>query len=376
MRRLLLIGHQDVRMFLKARASYIWLVIMPLAFIYFTGVAFKGPGQPANPRPAVLIDNQDTNFLADILLQKLGSRGMNVLSGEQEAEAERGIRIPADFTKRVLRKEPTQIEFFKTGTSADQSAAMIELRVFRAVLAINSDLIQLATDGGDSAINPDRLRALLDQEQPVALDASFAGRNPIPSGFNHSLPANMVMFLMINLLVFGGTSVSAERASGVIRRLAVHPLSHMQLVLGKVYGRFLLGVFQIGVFLLAGRFLFGVPVGDSPVALILGLLLFAWVAASLGVLIGSLTSNEEKTIGICVVSSLVMGALGGCWWPMEIVPETLQKVAHIVPAAWAMDVLHQVISFGGGLGDVLPEMGALLGFAIGLNLLAARFFRI
>jgi ABC-type multidrug transport system permease subunit len=287
-----------------------------------------------------------------------------------------GIRIPADFTERALKKEPVKIEFFKTGTSADQSAAMIELRVFRAVLSLNSDLVQLASSGGDRAINEVELVKLQAQPRPVTLDTSFAGRNPIPSGFNHSLPANMVMFLMINLLVFGGASVSTERESGVIRRLAVYPIARGQLILGKVYGRFLLGVFQITVFLLAGAFLFDVPVGNSPLALVVGLCLFAWVAASLGVLIGSLITGEEKTIGVCVVSSLVMGAMGGCWWPMEIVPETMQKVAHLVPAAWAMDLLHQVISFGGGFGDVLPEIFALLGFAVGFNLLAARFFRV
>jgi ABC-type multidrug transport system permease subunit len=363
-------------MFLKAKVSYIWLVIMPLAFIYFTGMAFKGPGDPANPRPSARLDNLDTNFLGRVLLDKLDARGMNVLTDDSETEAERGIRIPADFTERALKKEPVKIEFFKTGTSADQSAAMIELRVFRAVLSLNSDLVQLASSGGDRAINEVELVKLQAQPRPVTLDTSFAGRNPIPSGFNHSLPANMVMFLMINLLVFGGASVSTERESGVIRRLAVYPIARGQLILGKVYGRFLLGVFQITVFLLAGAFLFDVPVGNSPLALVVGLCLFAWVAASLGVLIGSLITGEEKTIGVCVVSSLVMGAMGGCWWPMEIVPETMQKVAHLVPAAWAMDLLHQVISFGGGFGDVLPEIFALLGFAVGFNLLAARFFRV
>lgn len=376
MSNLFLIGHHDVRMFLRAKVSFIWLILMPLGFMYITGVAFKGPGSPGNPRPTVLIDNQDTNFLSQILLAKLDAQGMRTVEGDAAKDAERGIRIPADFTARVMRKEEAKIEFFKTDSSAEQSAAMIEFRVLRAVIGINSDIVQLAQKGGDKAITEENLRALQEQTKPVVLEATFAGRDPIPAGFNHSLPANMVMFLMINLLVFGAVSVSVERQSGVIRRLAVHPLTRLQLVMGKVYGRFLLGVVQIVVFLLAGHFLFGVKVGAQPFAILLGLLLYAWVAASLGVLIGSLITGEEKTVGLCVVSSLVMGALGGCWWPLEIVPETMQKVAHLVPTAWALDLLHQLISFGGGLGDVLLELAVLAGFAAVANLLAARFFRV
>ncbi|HAV64459.1 MAG TPA: hypothetical protein DCY13_19085 [Verrucomicrobiales bacterium] len=376
MKHLFLIGHHDVRMFLRAKVNLIWLVLMPLGFMYITGVAFKGPGSPSNPRPSVLIDNQDTNFLAEILLAKLDAQGMRTVSGDAAKDAERGIRIPADFSERVLRKEQVKLEVFKTDKASEQSAAMIEFRVLRAVIGINSDLVQLAQQGGDAAITEARLRELQSQTRPVTLDATFAGREPVPSGFNHSLPSNMVMFLMINLLVFGGSSVAVERETGVIRRLLAHPVTRLQLVMGKVYGRFLLGVFQIAAFLLVGGLLFGVPLGREPLALVPGLLLYAWVAASLGVLIGSLVTGEEKTIGICVVASLVMGALGGCWWPLEIVPEAMQKVAHVVPTAWAMDLLHRLISFGGGLGDVTLELGVLTGYAVAANVLAARFFRV
>jgi ABC-type multidrug transport system permease subunit len=73
----------------------------------------------------------------------------------------------------------------------------------------------------------------------------------------------MVMFVMMNLLVFGGSAISQERQSGMIKRLAVYPLKKWQLVLGKVYGRFLLGMVQVLFFLLMGKWLFGVNIGQT-----------------------------------------------------------------------------------------------------------------
>jgi len=108
----------------------------------------------------------------------------------------------------------------------------------------------------------------------------------------------------------------------------------------------------------------------------LTLLIFAWVAGSLGVLAGSLVTSEERVAGVCVLSALLMAALGGCWWPPEIGPSVLKVIALCFPTGWALAALHQLISFGSGFGAVINPLAALLGFGAAANLLAARFFRV
>jgi ABC-type multidrug transport system permease subunit len=350
MKRVLQIGHNDVRLFLRMKAGYVWLFVVPLVFVYFFGIAFRGPGAPANPRPAVVVENRDTGFLGALLLEELDAQGMRLVDPTNRSEAERGIRIPADFTSKVLKTEPGKVEFFQVEGSDVGSAFLIELRLIRAVVAMNSHLFELASRS-HAPINEVQLRALAKAENPVSLQARFAGRNPTPSGFNQSLPGALVQFLMMNLLIFGGASVAGERQDGVLRRLAVYPIRRWELVIGKVYGRFLLGGVQIVFFLLLGQFIFKVDLGHHLFAILLTLSLYTWVAASLGVWIGAVVKNEDKIIGLCVLASSVMAALGGCWWPLEIVPPALQVIAHGVPTGWAMDALHQLISFGPRLGD-------------------------
>ena len=160
-----------------------------------------------------------------------------------------------------------------------------------------------------------------------------------------------------------------------MRRLACHPLTRTRLVAGKIYGLILLGAVQTTVFLLAGRFLFGVHFGDSLGAILLTLLVYSWVAASLGVLVGSVLQGEDKVVGLCVMASLLMGALGGCWWPVEIGPPVLHTIAHCFPTGWALEALHQLLSFGGGFADILQPLGFLALFGLAANALAAWFFR-
>jgi ABC-type multidrug transport system permease subunit len=375
-RNILLIGNNGIRLFLRMKAGYVWLFLVPLGFIYFMGSAFRGPGAPSNPRPRVFIEDRDTGFLGALFRRELDAQGMNLVGPENQKEAERGIRIPADFTEKVLGQQQTKVEFFQVEGSGAESATLIEMRLVRAVIAMNSHLFELASaTNSPNAITEEGLRRVMDLKNPVSLNAKFAGRQPVPAGFNQSLPGTLVMFLMMNLLIFGGASIAGERENGVLKRLAVYPLRRLEIVTGEIYGRFLLGFVQIIAFLLFGKFVFGVNIGPNLGGLLLTLSLYAWGAASLGVLIGALIVNEDKIIGVCVLSSILMAALGGCWWPLEVVPDTMQLVGHFFPSAWAMDALHHLISFGGGVETILPKLGVLALFAVAANIGAAKALR-
>lgn len=376
MKRILLIGHNDIRLFLKSKSGYVWLFLMPVVFVYFMGAINRGPGEPSNPSPALLIENQDQGYLGQIVVDELSAQGIQLIGEGEKSEAPRGIRIPEDFTERVTRAEEVKLEFFKVTGSDEESAAMVELRLFRALLRLNSNLFELAANGdSENPISEEALHELMERAPRVPMKIEFAGRNPIPVGFNQSLPGNLTMFLMMNLLIFGGASVVWERKGKLIQRLAVYPITKWQLVTGKIYGRFLLGCVQIVFFLLLGQLVFNVNVGRQFLGIALTLMIYSWGAAALGVLIGSITTHPDKTIGLCVLLAMVMGSLGGCWWPMEIVPDTIKMIGHVFPTAWTMDALHQLISFGGGISNIGAELSMLVLYAAGANYAAGKLMR-
>jgi ABC-type multidrug transport system permease subunit len=376
MKRILDIGHTDLRLFLKHKSAYVWLFVVPLGFVYFMGFANRGPGNPYNRTPPVLVENADTNFLGRIFLDELSSQNMWLLDPTNRETAARVIRIPADFTSKVLQQQQSKVQFLRHDASEEADAALIEVRLVRALIAMNGHLLEAATATNlPGALTEAKLRAAMAEPNPVSLNAKFAGRKPVPSGFNFSLPGNLVMYLMMNLLIFGGATVAAERHNGVIKRLMVHPVTRLELVMGKIYGLMLLGAVQIVFFLAVGKFLFHVNLGANLPGVTLTLLVFAWVAGSLGVLVGSLTAAEDRVTGICVLASLLMAALGGCWWPLEIGPPALKTIALCLPTGWALQALHQLISFGSGFDAVLLPLTVLVAFGVVANLLAARYFR-
>ena len=127
--------------------------------------------------------------------------------------------------------------------------------------------------------------------------------------------------------------------------------------------------------MLAGTFLFGVNWGSHLGTLLLVLFAYASLTVSLGFLLSNFTSNQRQLLGVGVLSSNVLAALGGCWWPVEITPPWAQKLAMFLPTGWAMDAIHKLVNFGAEPSTVIPHVIALLVSSLIAGALVARKFR-
>ena len=92
-------------------------------------------------------------------------------------------------------------------------------------------------------------------------------------------------------------------------------------------------------------------------------------------MIGAVMTGVDKVSGVCTLLSMVMAAMGGCWWPIEFMPDTARMIGHAFPTAWAMDAMHQLISFGGGWAQIAQELGVLAGFAGVATFAAGKLMR-
>ncbi|MBZ0269059.1 ABC transporter permease, partial [bacterium] len=225
-------------------------------------------------------------------------------------------------------------------------------------------------------VGPAQFAALAALPRTLTLSVKPAGtRKEIPTGFAQAVPGTMIMFLLLVMCTSGAVLLVIERRQGLLRRLASTPIDRRAVVLGKWGGRLALGAVQVAFAMAAGTVLFDMDWGANLPWVILVTMIYAALMAALGLLLGSLARTEGQAVGIGVVSANVLGALGGCWWPIEIAPAWMQKLALFLPTGWAMDALHRLVAFGAGPSAVLPHAVGMTVATVLVLALAARVFR-
>lgn len=376
MRNILFLGWHEVAIFLRDKSAYVWLILMPVMMTFVMSRVVRGPGGPYVATARVAIENRDEGPFGAMLVEKLGTSGLTIVAAEEKNQADRGIIIPAEFSARLQAREQAGIEFYAIKNADEMASILVKVRVFRALAAMTGLLVEHVIENKNAPLTEEAMRRLMETPDPITVEAKFAGRRPQPVGFNFSLPGNLVGYLFLNLVIFGGTAVAAQRRNGVLRRLALNPVTRFELLFGKMYGLLLLGGFQALVLLGLGQFALGVDILGNLPGILLTTFVLAWAGASLGLLVGFLARSEEMVLGVSLGVGLPVVALGGCWWPVEFGSQTMQYAALAVPTGWGMKAMHQLITFGNGLEGALPAIGVIALFAAAANLAAMKFFRV
>lgn len=372
---MMLVRH-DLSRHVADRSGFLWSFVLPLVFAGFFGLVFGAPSDPRDATAFVTVVDLDGGPVAERLVGALEAGRITVrqVTAEERATVENPVRtlvIPSGFSDAVEAGEAVTLRLEKEPDTNQQAALVVQARIVGAIGRLLAE--QIARDMGPDAARTPRTEL-------VRLESRYAGnRSTVPSGFEQSVPGNAAMFVMLIALAYGAASLAEERRSGVLRRLASAPVSGTELVAGKIGARLVIAWLQISVFVLAAwaaGALFGIDVGENLLGLWLVLAVFACAVAPLGILIGARVNDPDQAANVGVLTTMAMAGLGGCWWPLEITPQVMQRIAAALPSGWAMRAAHQVVSFGNGLGATTTLLVALLAFGAAGTWLAGRTLRV
>jgi ABC-2 type transport system permease protein len=371
----LYLARKDTEYLFRSRLVWFWAFLMPVIFFYFIGTVTGGFSRPAVAPAIALAAPPTSGFMADLLADRLAKQGYRVVRVGSEAESARYMRrlsVPEGFTENVLSGKPMKVTFARTGGGLN--ASYDQFRAGRAVYSVLADLIAVTGTGGQAS--RETLAAMSARPRTLTVEVSQAGRRVRPpTGFEQSVPGTMVMFVLLAMFTSGGVWLVVEREQGILRRLASSPMSRGAIVAGKWGARMSLAIVQIAFAMLSGALLFRVHWGPNLWMIALVLVAYGALAVSLGVLVGTLAKTQGQAIAIGVLASNVMGALGGCWWPIEITPRWVQSIALLFPTGWTMDALHKLVSFGDPASAALPHLVVLTVAALVAGYFSARRFR-
>jgi ABC-2 type transport system permease protein len=368
------IGHiawLDLKLMVRDKAFFFWTLVFPLVFIFIFGNIYKS--EQAAPKAALTVLNQDRGRWGAYFIEKLRSPGIDltVLAVEPK-EYIHMLVLPPDFSEKIAKRTAQTLELKKDSQASLKAGAMAETKIVQAIVKLLAELVMYGNRDMDSFFadrSPYRELVVVRTRFPEGTILK------VPSGFDHVIPGILVQFVMMMVLIYGGITVMEDRKRRVLARILYSSASFAELFGGKMLGRVLMGLLQSAILIVAGKLLFHLNLGNTPLSL-LNVLVFALAMACMSIFIGSVLRKEEVIVGVSVLLANMFAALGGCWWPEEIVPPLFRVLGMVSPAYWAMDTFHKVIFFNKGLAAVWPNLLALLAFASVFTFLALRFFKV
>lgn len=397
---------KDLLQIVRDWKSALFLVIMPILFTLFFGFILA-PGEGVeDPRLPVALVNQDgTGGLAAHLEALLAASDVvrpvavdDVTESAIDKKIQDGalaaaIVVPAGFALDALagNTPPLTVVFDQTTAAGQTAYHGIETPLSRLRGALQTARIsaeQYAARKGfpsgaaQEAYVFDAIDLAIAQWQHPPLGVmteqatgSVAQGAQVPAGFAQSSPGMMVQFAIFGLITSAMVLV-VERKTGALRRLLTTPARRATVIGGHLLAMFVVIFLQLALLVGLGQFLFGVDYMQAPLATLTMTLALSLWAASLGLLIGALGQREEQVITWSLIAMFLFAGLGGAWFPLQVAGGAFVAVGRLMPTAWAMEGLQNIIVRGQDLGSVLLPAGVLFGYAAIFSGLAVWRFRI
>ncbi|MCL4872080.1 MAG: ABC transporter permease [Anaerolineae bacterium] len=202
--------------------------------------------------------------------------------------------------------------------------------------------------------------------QQISLRQVVEGQEQADNSFNPAsfFGPSMAIFFLLYTVMEGTRSILTEEQEGTLPRLLTTPTRPQTILLGKMGGVFLSGVLQFTVLLVASRLLFNMDWGDSPLGILLLVLVFVAAATSLGMFIAAFARNnvQANIIGSAII--LISGVLGGNFTTTLNFPDWLLTFSKLTLNYWGLEGFSDLTWRGLGLAAILPKLGALSLFAL------------
>jgi ABC-2 type transport system permease protein len=383
MNRIFDITAKDITQIMRDRMTFLFLLIMPIAFTLLFSLAFGGSGSstPSDPRlPVGYLDlDRDTlstelkGFLtASEVIRLDESAGTTLaelekLTGEHKLAA--AIVIPAGYNAAARAGNPAQLTVVVDPSNSAGQMAQAEAQVAANRLMSALEIAKIAQQAGGSFENALASALMAWKNPPVALNSRSAvsaepqvKQSAGGMSASQTAPGMMLQFGIAGLLTAAQMLVT-ERKSRCMQRLLTTSAARYEILTGHFLAIFTVIFGQFIILIAFGQIALGLDYLRQPLATLIMALCSALFIAGLGLLIGALAKTDEQAILFALVPMFVFAGLGGAWVPLEVTGETFRAIGHVTPVAWAMDGFTNILVRKLDLSSIWLPAAALLGYA-------------
>ncbi len=402
LRDVLAITWKELQVRARDRGSLAVLFLLPLVFglmltLMYTSSFSQDDGDEGQGglNLPVYVVNEDLGSYGQQVVEALQQTNMVEINEDVTAieadikigEGERlaAIIIPEEFSAKIDDYEPTEVIVLVDPTQP-QFASIIPGLVNYAItgptiqgeiqygvrsILNESGVLEGADEELIQAIEAQNTGAIMTQLQAmqqkpaISIESKDVSGETTDTSFNFTvffMPAFTVMFAFFLVGVIGLT-LHTEKDNGTFRRLLASPIKRSSIIGGNMIAYMGIVFLQVVVLFGFSAVLFSMPLGSSPLALMLLTLALGLCVSCMGLLIGALTKTGKQADTVGVVLGFVLAGLGGALPvgpPLYETEGILGFLSRLTPQAHALQGYRLILSETGELGDTMLQVAILL----------------
>jgi len=275
-----------------------------------------------------------------------------------------GLVLPWDFSKTVKAGKKATVQVLLDGS--DSNTANIVLGYVQAIAR---------------QYNLEKTSLKVERMGRVRLDLPVEGQmrvwfNEDLESKNYFIPGLVAVIMSIIGVLLTGQVIVREWEKGTMELLISTPVKKGELIIGKLFPYFFLGLVDLLLAVFMGRWVFQVPFRGSMI-LLLGLsCIYIVVALALGLTISVVARTQLLANQMAmVIGFLPTFLLSGFTFVIANMPTWLQIITYAIAPRYYVRAVKEIFLKGTGLSFLWTETLVLVGMGIAGLWVATRSFR-
>jgi ABC-2 type transport system permease protein len=295
----------------------------------------------------------------DIVREPKNTAEINQLLAENTVQF--ALTIPVDFSRKLVRGE--RPDLLLEADATDPTA------VGFAIAAVNG--------AAPTILNRDLTGPLtrLQSTPPPFNLVIHQHYNPENITQYNIVPGLMGVMLTMTMVMITALAITRERERGTMENLLSTPVRPGEVLIGKIMPYIGVGYVQVGLILLAAKFLFDVPmIGSVPLLLAL---VFVFIVANLavGITFSTVAKNQLQAMQMTFFFFLPSLLLSGYMFPFRGMPGWAQDIGELLPLTHFLRVVRGILLKGNGMTEILPDLWPMVVFLVVMLAVGIKRYR-
>jgi ABC-2 type transport system permease protein len=264
-----------------------------------------------------------------------------------------GIVIPRDYSQRLNAGAKANVQVLLDGS--DSNTASIALSYVESLLQNYS--LQVRSNGQDR-------RAGMPIVSPVDARVRIWYNSTLEST-NYIVPGLIAAMMMVIAALLTSLTVAREWEMGTMEQLLSTPVHASEIVLGKMFAFFVIGVADTTIAVLVGIFVYGVPFRGNILMLAASTAVFLSGAFFWGILVSAIARTQLFAFQLGLVTTFLPSfLLSGFLYAIENMPVPIQMITYAFPARYFVTIVRGIFLKGIGITILWGQLAFLAVFSI------------